>query len=561
MKKSTKTLPIFTKKTSYATKKLDSYQIMVDSGIIKKFSSGIYYWMPYGLKILRNLKKIIRKEINSIGGLEILAPLVQKANIWEKTNRLVKYGKELAKFTNRENKLFVISPTNEEAFTLLAREMIKSYKDMPMILYQIQTKFRDEIRSRFGLIRSKEFIMKDAYSFHTNVKCLEKTYKKFFESYKNIFSILNLRTVSVKAESGIIGGNKSHEFYVFSKKGESSIIKFKKKYYSKSFFIKKVLSSKKTKKSLQTISTKEVLSIENFSKKFSIPLKKILKFNFFTYRKNNNAKIVGIGLRGDTEISLSKLKKVFQCSKDAKIMKDEEIEKLFRIPVQFVGPINLSIPFFIDYKAFLMKDFVSGSNSFGKYLSGINWKIDTCIPQVEDLKKEVEKENSNETNFFIKKGIEIGHIFQIGTKYSKFLNAFYTDKFSKKFPIFMGCYGIGITRLVSVIVEKNYDSKGIIWPKKVCPYKFAILPTKMSKKIENFSKKVYSILKNKKIKVLFDNRNKYFGEKYADLDLIGIPKIIIVSDRLIKYEQIELNDRIKKEKIILKLEEMESFFI
>ncbi|WP_295164555.1 proline--tRNA ligase [uncultured Buchnera sp.] len=546
--------------------KIVSHQLMLKSGMIRKLSSGIYIWLPTGIKVLQKIKDIIRNEMKKINALEILMPVIQPEIIWKDSGRLSIYGEELLQFFDRRNQKFILGPTNEEVVSNFIRNEIHSYKELPLTVYQIQTKFRDEIRPRFGVIRSREFIMKDAYSFHINKYCLEKTYNNFYQSYINIFNKIKIQFRAVNADSGSMGGNVSHEFQALSENGEDKIVFSKKTSYA---------SNINTAKSMETINffkekneiiqnkIKSKKSIKNFNE-LKKPLKNFIKTILVRTKINNNSSLAALLIREEHELNLFKIEEIDIIDKPLSFVNEQETIALMGVKSKFLGPLGLKIPIFADVSVYYMKNFTIGSNINEKLFINVNWNVDLPMPIVKDIRNITKKDLSSDGSgaLEIKKSIEIGHIFQLGKEYSKKMNVLVQGKNNNQKYIHMGCYGIGITRIIAAIIEQNHDNNGIIWPDSIAPFQIVILPLNIKKciKIKEITENLYENLKKEKIDVILDDRNERPGIMFNEMDLIGIPHQIIISPRHINENKVEYRERKSKKSILIKLNEIIYFF-
>ncbi|WP_343189598.1 proline--tRNA ligase [Buchnera aphidicola] len=557
----TSNYPLFTIKEKPKNTISISQELMLRSGIIRKSSSGLYIWLPIGLKILKKIKKIIRKEMKKCGGIEICMPFLQKSSIWKKSGRLKLYGKELFKIYDRKKKKFILSPTNEEFITNFVKKNINHFNKFPILIFQIQNKFRDEIRPKNGVIRCKEFFMKDAYSFHKNKKSLKKTYKKIYNSYKKIFKKLQIKFKIIKADSGIIGDSISHEFQALSKNGENSIVLSTKSNYSENINftpIKKNINKikKKWKKNIKNKIFKKIKLTKKIKNK-----KKIIKTYLIQTKKKNKNKYIIILLKKKYKINKNKIKNIFKpiifINKTKKI-------KIFNYKKNNLNYINVNYPIITDASTAKMKNFIIKSNINNKYYKNVNWIINLPKPKIMDIRniKNGDRSPDGKGKVIIKKGIEIGHIFQLKKKYSKLMNLYIKKNNNKKY-INMGCYGIGITRIVATIIEQNNDKKGIIWPDSVTPFNIAIIPILINKnkKIKKTSKELYNKFKKKNIDVLLYNNNERIGVIFSNIELIGIPHIIIISNRYIKKKKIEYQNRKNKTKKIIKISAIKKYIL
>lgn len=514
-----------------------SHQLMLRSGMIYKTASGLYSWLPTGLRVLKKIKKIIRYEMNKIGAMEILMPIIHPASLWQKSGRYTEYGLELFKLIDRRNKKFVLAPTNEELITQIICHGINNYKKFPMNFYQIYSKFRDEIRPQYGVIRSKEFIMKDAYSFHTNQQSLEDTYRKMYQTYNIIFNRLNLNFFCFPAETGRIGGCISHEFQAYCNQT-----------YTKIYLNKKKLNSNNTNQinKLSLVENKNMQNKSDLSMQFNFHKKNILKV-ILVHSNNKEIPFIGLALRGDHVLDISKAEQIYLVKKPLKLLSNSEISLHFKIHINYLGPINLKCPLIVDYYAVLMKNFISGANVNNKYFFGIHWYRDVSVKWVADLRS-MEKEETNIKNkdsHVYLKSIEIGHIFQLGGKYAQVISLPNIKKNYQK-NLFMGCYGIGISRLISAYIEQHHDNNGIIWNQEITPFHVAIIPIYLyrSEQVKIKSEKIYHRLCSANVEVLFDDRYIRPGMMFTDIELIGIPHILIISENTLKYRQIEHKNRI-----------------
>ncbi|WP_425619789.1 proline--tRNA ligase [Buchnera aphidicola] len=555
----------FTLKNIPYDAKIISHQLMLRSGMIRKTSSGIYTWLPTGIRVLNKIQNIIKKEMNKIDALEISMPIIQSKNLWENSGRFHLFGEELLKFSDRHNNQFILGPTNEEMITNLIGSEINSYKQLPLIVYQIQNKFRDEIRPRFGIIRTREFIMKDAYSFHSNLYCLEETYKKFYVAYSTIFKKMNLNFCIVKADSGSMGGNVSHEFQAFSKNGEDEVVFSNNKSY---------YSNINMAQSLETVhflnnSNQYKFDVKNITKKksiifadenFNIALKNHIKTVLACVQNQNNKSIIALLIRGDHELNLFKIEKMNISDKPIVLLNEQEIILLTGVQKQFLGPLGLKFPIIADISVCKMKNFSIGANNQNQFFINVNWNIDLPIPSIKDIRKvtkyDMSPDGSGHLN--IKKSIEIGHIFQIGQKYSKKMKTFIQSQNSKKNNTYMGCYGIGINRIIAAIIEQNHDHHGIIWPSIIAPFEVIIIPINMhqSDKIKDIAHLLYQDFKKIGIDIILDNRNIRPGIMFNEMDLIGIPHRIIISEKLIKKNHVEYSDRKNKKSILINIQDI-----
>lgn len=554
---------LYTIKETPSEAKTISHILMLRAGLIRKVSSGTYNWLPTGIRVLQKIKKIIRAEMNLAGAIEIYMTKMQPKTLWEKSGRLKKCGLDLFRVTDRNNKKFILSPTNEELITDLIRNEIVSYKNFPLNLYQIQTKFRDEIRPRFGVIRSREFIMKDAYSFHTNFESLKKTYKKMYKTYIKIFNKLKINFKVVEANNGDIGGIISHEFQTLGKNEKDKLILANTSNDSSNINLMKSIGLKKRASPTENIQIIKAKNISELKTKFKIQSKKILNTIIVNAKKRDNNRFVALVIRNDHSLNKTKTETHPLIEAPLKFATTKEIKKFLKIDPNALGPINLNIPIIVDYDAAIESDFVCGSNIKNQFYFGANWIRDIPLKNVYDFKNiNIEYPSLNKHKVLnIQKGIEIGHIFQLGNEYSSSMKlTFINNKGFNQHPI-MGCYGIGITRIIAAIIEQNYDDRGIIWPNSIAPFQVAIIPINMHKsnQIRKITETVYDNIKSSNIDVLLDNRKESLGTMFTDIELIGIPHILIISKKSLKNKKIEYYSRKKKIKKLINKKEIIDF--
>ena len=522
---------------------------MIRAGLIRKLASGLYSWLPLGLRVLRKVEKITREEMQKAGALEVLMPALQPAELWQETGRWEQYGPELARLKDRHDRDFCLGPTHEEIITDLARNELKSYKQLPITYYQVQTKFRDEIRPRFGVMRSREFIMKDAYSFHLDQESLQETYDVMYQAYSNIFNHLGLNFRAVIADSGSIGGAVSHEFHVLADSGEDAIAFSTGSEYAAN--VEKAEAVEPTGErsaptlEKQIIDTPEQHSIEEVSQFLSVPSTQCLKTLIV---KGEDEGVVALLLRGDHELNKIKVEKLAGVLSPLEFATEAEIQAVCQCKPGSIGPIGLSIPVIADRSVLLMSDFVCGANQDGKHFVGVNWLRDLEIPaHIADIRTVVEGDPSpdGQGEITLARGIEVGHIFQLGTKYSASMKAGVINEGGKNQIMLMGCYGIGISRVVAAAIEQNHDDKGIIWSANLAPFQVALCPMNMhkSERLRDASEKLYQDLLAAGIDVLFDDRKVRAGFMFSDMELIGIPHTIIVGDRGLDSNTVEYKGR------------------
>ena len=548
----TSQFPLNTVKETPADAEIASHQLMIRAGLIRKLAAGLYSWLPLGLRVLRKVEKITREEMEKAGALEVLMPALQPAELWQETGRWEQYGPELARLKDRHDRDFCLGPTHEEIITDLARNEIKSYKQLPITYYQIQTKFRDEIRPRFGVMRSREFIMKDAYSFHLDQDSLQETYDVMYAVYTNIFNEFGLKFRAVVADSGSIGGAVSHEFHVLADSGEDAIAFSTASDYAanveKAEALMPIGSRPPAMLEMQVIDTPNQHSIEDVSQFLTVSGAQCLK----TLIVKGEEGLVALLLRGDHELNKIKAEKIEGVASPLEFAAEEDILRTCHCKPGSIGPFGLTIPIIADRSVVLMSDFVCGANEDGKHFQGVNWERDLPIPEyVEDIRTVVEGDPSPDGNgqITLARGIEVGHIFQLGTKYSASMKAGVINEGGKNQIMLMGCYGIGISRVVAAAIEQNHDDKGIIWPSNLAPFQVALCPMNMhkSERLKVAAEQLYQDLQAAGFEVLFDDRKVRAGFMFSDMELIGIPHCIIVGDRGLDAGTVEYKSRIAKE--------------
>ena len=515
-----------------------SHQLMLRAGMIRKLASGLYTWMPMGLRALRKAEAIVREEMNKTGALEVLMPGIQPAELWQETGRWEQYGPELLRLKDRHDREFCVGPTHEEIITDLARNELNSYKQLPINFYQIQTKFRDEIRPRFGLMRGREFIMKDAYSFHADHQSLQETYDRMHEAYCKIFTRLGLNFRPVQADTGSIGGTGSHEFHVLAESGEDDIAFSDSSDYAanieKAEAIPRETERGSATEELRLVDTPNCKTIAALVEQFQLPIEKTIKT--LLVRSIEKDQLVALIVRGDHELNEIKAANLPQVAQPLVFATEAEIRAIMGAGPGSLGPLNLPISCVIDRSVALMSDFVAGANQEDKHYFGVNWERDLPLPEVADLRNVVAGDPSPDGvgTLIIKRGIEVGHIFQLGTKYSQAMNCSVMGENGKPVTLTMGCYGIGVSRVVAAAIEQNYDDRGILWPDALAPFQIALVPMKYENQaVREATDKLYAELTAAGYDVLLDDRDKKTspGVKFADMELVGIPHRIVVGDR------------------------------
>ena len=556
---------IITLKETPSDAEVTSHQLMLRAGMIRKLASGLYTWLPLGLRIMRKVENIVREEMDKCGALEVLMPAVQPSELWQESGRWEQYGPELLRFNDRHSREFCFGPTHEEIITDLARKELSSYKQLPITYYQIQTKFRDEVRPRFGVMRSREFIMKDAYSFHSNQESLQETYDIMFQAYTNIFTRLGLNFRAVMADSGSIGGNNSHEFHVLADSGEDAIAFSSESDYAANVEKAETIVDTSPRPAptaeMKNVDTPNQHSIEEISQFLSVPESQCLKTLLVEGSEENS--VVALVLRGDHELNEIKASNHLDIASPFCFASDEQIKQSAGCSAGSLGPVGLKIKVIADYAALQCADFVCGANEDGKHLTGVNWERDCALPVAADLRNIVEGDASpdGKGTLSIVRGIEVGHIFQLGTKYSEAMKATVLNENGKATTMAMGCYGIGITRIVASAIEQNNDENGIIWTKNLAPFDVAIAPINMQKseEVRNAAIKLHDELTASGLDVLLYDEKARLGGMLADLDLIGIPHRVVIGDRGLKENKVEYKSRSQEESKDIALDEIVTF--
>ncbi|MFH4512696.1 proline--tRNA ligase [Vibrio alginolyticus] len=533
-----------------------SHQLMLRAGMIRKLASGLYTWLPTGLRVLRKVENIVRQEIDNAGAVETLMPVVQPFELWEETGRSEKMGPELLRFTDRHVRPFVLSPTAEEVITSLVRNEVSSYKQLPLNLYQIQTKFRDERRPRFGVMRSREFSMMDAYSFDIDKDGLQKSYDAMHDAYCKAFDRMGLDYRPVLADSGAIGGSGSQEFHVLAESGEDIIAFSSESDYAANIEKAEALApaseAAAPTQEMTLVDTPNAKTIAELVEQFELPIEKTVKTLFVKASDEVDTPIIALIIRGDHELNEVKAENLPQVAAPLEMASEEEIRELIGAGPGSLGPVGLKLPFIVDRSVAVMSDFGAGANIDGKHYFGINWGRDVELGQVEDLRNVVEGDPSpcGKGIIQLKRGIEVGHIFQLGNAYSAAMNCGVLGPDGKNVILEMGCYGIGITRVVAAAIEQNHDKYGIIWPDAIAPFQVAIVPMNMrkSEEVKEAAEKLYAELTAMGIEVLFDDRKERPGVMFSDMELIGVPHTIIIGDRSMKEGNFEYKNRATGEK-------------
>lgn len=544
-----------------------SSQLMVRAGLIRKIASGLYIWLPMGLRVLQKVERIVREEMQNIGAQEVLMPMTQPAELWQMTGRFNDYGPELLRFKDRHDRDFVLGPTHEEVITNLAQGELRSYKQLPVTFFQIQNKFRDEIRPRFGVMRAREFTMKDAYSFHVDQASLAKTYDEMYDAYTRIFTRLGLDFRAVQADTGSIGGFASHEFHVLADSGEDDIAFSDSSDYAANVELAESISTAERQPATQPredVVTENMPTCEAVAEYLNIPLATTVKTLIVQgHTSEGEPQLIALVLRGDHTLNTIKAEKIEEANVPLTMATEDEL-KAAGLHKGYIG-VELDMPVFVDRAAAVLSDFVSGANVVNKHTTGMNWERDAQITRVVDIRNVTEGDPSpdGKGTLQIKRGIEVGHIFQLGDKYSQAMNCTVSGENGKPVTLMMGCYGIGVSRIIAAAIEQNNDENGIIWPPtpdvsdSLAPFEVAIVPMKSKEDtVMETATALYNELKAQGINVLLDDRNERPGVKFADLELIGIPHRIVVSDRNLAEDKYEYVNRRDNEKQLLSRDEL-----
>ena len=550
----TSRFPLNTVKETPADAELMSHKLMLRAGMLKKLGAGLYTWTPLGLRVMRKVEAIVRDEMDKAGAMEMLMPTVQPKELWEETGRWQKFGGQLLKIRDRKEQEYCYGPTAEEVVTDWARGELRSYKQLPLNVYQIQTKFRDEIRPRFGIMRAREFLMKDAYSFHDSQASLDAEYQKMYDTYARIFTRLGLKFRAVKADTGAIGGSASHEFQVLADSGEDAIVFSDGSDYTANMELAEALAPKGPRPApsaeLKLVDTPTQKTIEEVSAFLKVDPKRCVKTLIVRGEKG----LVALCLRGDHEINETKAAKLPELPGESVLADEGEIWKAIQCKPGFIGPVKLpaDMPVIVDRDAAQLADFVCGAGQAGKHYTGANWERDARITRVADLRKVQVGDASpdGKGRLDIARGIEVGHVFSLGDKYAKAMGASVLDQTGKQVTLLMGCYGIGVSRIVAAAIEQNHDERGIIWPQPLAPFDLALLPLNMAKsdKVKAAAEKLYGELQAAGYGVLMDDRDLRPGPMFADAELIGIPHRLVLSDRGLDAGTVEYKGRTDADK-------------
>ena len=546
---------LFTTRETPADAEIVSHQLMIRAGMIRKLTSGIYTWTPLGLRVLRKVENIVREEMDRAGYLEMLMPAVQPAELWEETGRWEEFGGQLLKIRDRAQRDYCFGPTHEEVVTDFVRNELRSYKQLPVTFYQIQTKFRDEIRPRFGVMRAREFLMKDAYSFHIDEASLDETYWEMYDVYSRIFERSGLRFRSVTAHSGAIGGSQSHEFHVLADSGEDVIAFSSDSDFASNLEMAAVAAPEgqaaEPSEALRTVDTPGLHTIDDLVRRFDIPVERTIKTLVVHASEETDAAYVALLVRGDHTLNEIKAENLDLVASPLVFASEEEIRAAVGAGPGSLGPVGLDLPCIADQSLAVSSDFAAGANDDGKHLFGINWGRDLPLPRLADLRNAEEGDPSPDGRgqLQLARGIEVGHIFQLGTKYSASMNAVVLGEDGKSHVMPMGCYGIGVSRIVAAAIEQNHDDNGICWPRPLAPFELALLPmnAKKSHRVREASDRLYDELRAAGIDVLYDDRSLRPGVMFNDMELIGIPCRLVVGDRGLDAGMLEFRERSSSE--------------
>ena len=557
---------ISTLKEAPAEAELISHNLMLRAGLIKRLGSGLYTWMPLGLRVLRKIEAIVREEMNKSDAIELIMPAIQPAELWQESGRWDVFGPQMLKIKDRHDNDFCFGPTHEEVITDIARREISSYRQLPLNFYQIQTKFRDEIRPRFGVMRAREFLMKDAYSFHPDTDSLEETYQLMFQTYSRIFTRLGLNYRAVAADTGAIGGSGSHEFHVLADSGEDAIAFCPNSDYAANIelatsLLPEDISHQATPQEMQKIQTPEQKTCADVAAFLDIPLQKTVK----TLAVTANGKIYLLLLRGDHQLNELKVRKI-PFLKDFEMASEESILSATGTVPGYIGPVGLSIEIIADPAVITLSNFTCGANEEAFHYINVNWNRDLKEPNhIIDIRNVIAGERSPDGNgpLEICRGIEVGHIFKLHTKYSQLMKANYLDAGGQLQNFEMGCYGIGISRIVAAAIEQNNDQNGIIFPENMAPFQLAIIPIGMHKSdtVRQECERLYEMFTNAGMEVLLDDRNERPGVMFADMELIGIPYRIVIGERGLKQSAVEYKARTDQDAQMIALDEIHSFMM
>ena len=540
--------PINTLRDVPADAEVVSHRLMLRAGLIRRLAAGLYTWLPIGLRVLRKVEAIIREEMNRAGAIELLMPTVQPAELWQESGRWEQFGPELLRIGDRHDRPFCYGPTHEEVITDLARRELKSYRQLPVNFYQIQTKFRDEIRPRFGVMRAREFTMKDAYSFHLDAASLAQGYQAMYEAYSRIFARMRLRFRAVNADTGSIGGSASQEFHVLAESGEDAIVFSDADDYAANLEMAAAAPPREPRPPASTpmtrVATPGVRTIADLSAFLAVEPARCVKTLLVEAADGG---VVALVVRGDHELNAVKAQKLPGVLSPLRMASAEQVRTAAGCEPGFIGPLGLALRIYADHAAARLANFVCGANAVDEHLTGVNWGRDLPEPEVVDLRNVVagDPSPSGRGTLRIARGIEVGHIFQLGRKYSEAMNATVLDEQGKSATMLMGCYGIGVTRVVAAAIEQNNDERGIVWPEPIAPFHVSLIPINLQKsaRVCEAAEKLYVDLRAAGFEVLFDDRDARPGVKFADDELLGIPHRIVVGDKGLERGVLEYKPR------------------
>ena len=540
--------PINTAKETPAEAEVLSHQLMLRAGLIRREAAGLYSWLPMGLRTLRKAETIIREEMDRAGALEVIMPVFQPGELWQESGRWTEYGPELLRLKDRHERDFVAGPTHEEVITDIVRRDIKSYRQLPVNFYQVQTKFRDEIRPRFGVMRAREFIMKDAYSFHVDAASLQQGYRAMYDAYTRIFTRMGLDFRAVKADSGPIGGDVSQEFHVLAASGEDAIVFSDEDDFAANLEAAAALPPKEPRpapgEAMARVATPGARTIEEVSRMLKVAPSRCVKTLLV---EGSEEDVVALVLRGDHDLNAVKAQRLPGVASPLRMAGAERIARATGAQAGFIGPVGLRCRIYADHSALALADFVCGANEKDMHLTGVNWDRDVGDITAADIRNVREGDPSPSGRGHLKaaRGIEVGHIFQLGSKYSEPLKATVLDESGKEVTLLMGCYGIGVTRVVAAAIEQNHDERGIIWPAPLAPFQVVLVPLNLQKsaRVREVADRLYNELTAQGIEVLYDDRDARPGVKFADAELLGIPHRLVVGDRGLDAGRLEYRYR------------------
>ena len=540
--------PINTMKETPAEAEVISHQLMLRAGLIRRLAAGLYSWLPLGLRVLQKVERIVREEMNRAGALELVMPVVQPAELWQESGRWSVYGPELQRLKDRHERDFVLGPTHEEVITDIVRRELQSYRQLPVNFYQIQTKFRDEVRPRFGVMRAREFIMKDAYSFHLDADSLQAGYRAMYEAYTRIFTRTGLTFRAVRADSGAIGGDVSQEFHVLAPSGEDAIVFSDGDDYAANLEAAAALPPAAARpppsEPLRKVATPGARTIAELARQLNVAPARCVKTLIVA---GSDGEAVALVVRGDHELNAVKAQKLPGVATPLTLASAEQVLRVSGTEPGYVGLVGLKCRVYADHSALVLADFVCGANEKDQHLTGVNWERDVHGATAADLRKVVEGDPSPSGKGVLKiaRGIEVGHIFQLGDKYSRPMKAAVLDEAGREVTLLMGCYGIGVTRIVAAAIEQNHDERGIIWPAPIAPFQVILVPLNLHKsaRVREVSDRLYEELTGAGIEVLYDDRDARPGVKFADAELLGIPHRLVVGDRGLEAGRLEYRYR------------------